>query len=191
MERSEFLLTLKKNGDKGALLETCQRYLLHGTPHVFSGREDSFFNFRRRIADKFSVGFHEVFVVGSAKLGFSLYKNKQFYFDSDIDVVIVSEYLFNTFMEKIRAYQKKLRRSRGTVTVNELKMYHKFLEYIVLGWIRPDKLPLSFKLSDLKDDWFTFFKSISYDKSEVGNYKVTAGIFRSYIHLEQYLLDGL
>ncbi len=191
MERFEFLLTLKENGDRGSLLETCRRYLLHGTPHVFLGREEEFFDFRRRIADKFSVSFHEVFVVGSAKLWFSLYKDKQFDLDSDIDVVIVSEHLFDTFMEKIRAYQNELRRSRRTVTDKELKMYHQFLEYIARGWIRPDKIPLSFRLSDLKDDWFAFFKSISNGKSEVGNYKVTAGIFRSYVHLEHYLLNGL
>ena len=60
-----------------------------------------------------------------------------------------------------------------------------------MGWIRPDKLPISFALSTLKNDWFDFFRSISNGKSEVGNYKVAAGVFRSYDHLESYLLDGL
>ena len=70
-------------------------------------------------------------------------------------------------------------------------MYHRFLEYSAIGWIRPDKLPLSFSLSNLKEDWFNFFGSISNGKSEVGNYKVSAGIFRTYAHLETYLLEGL
>ena len=55
MDRHEFLATLKQSGDTGVLVETCRRHLLHGTPHVFSGREDSFFDFRRRIADKFAA----------------------------------------------------------------------------------------------------------------------------------------
>lgn len=191
MNRADFLVELKASGDGDELLLACRRYLLHGTPHVFVGREGEFFDFRRRIADKFGIGFHEVFVVGSAKLGFSPYKDKQFDLDSDIDVVIVSERLFDDFMEQIRRYQGQLRRSRRVVSTRELSTYHEFLEYAALGWIRPDKIPLSFKLSSVKDDWFSFFRSISSGKSEVGNYKVAAGIFKTYGHLELYLLEGL
>ena len=191
MNRDDFLLAVKASGDGGNLVDTCRRHLLHGTPHVFAARENSFFDFRRRIADKFGIGFHEVFVVGSAKLGFSPYKEKEFDLDSDIDVVIVSTPLFDSFMEQIRSYQSELRRSRRSVSTREQALYHQFLEYAALGWIRPDKLPLSFTLSKLKDEWFEFFRSISNGNSEVGNYKVAAGIFRSYSHLENYLLEGL
>lgn len=58
MTRDDFLLALKVSGDANHLVDTCRRHLLHGTPHVFNGREDEFFEFRRRIADKFEVGFH-------------------------------------------------------------------------------------------------------------------------------------
>lgn len=191
MNRADFLVQLKASGDGGELLDACRRHLLHGTPHVFLGREEEFFDFRHRIADKFQVGFHEVFVVGSAKLGFSPYKVKEFDLDSDIDVVIVSGKLFDDFMDQIRHYQSQLRRSRRVVSTRELWLYHEFLEYVALGWIRPDKIPLSFTLSSVKDDWFTFFRSISNGKSEVGNYKVAAGIFKTYNHLESYLLEGL
>jgi hypothetical protein len=191
MNRQEFLGILKTQGDSTALVDTCRKHLLHGTPFVFQGREDEFFEFRRRIADKFSIGFHEVFVVGSAKLGFSPHKPKEFDLDSDIDVVIVSNRLFEEFLDVIRNYQMELRRSRRTVSYREQDMYHQFLEYVAIGWVRPDKLPLSFQVKDIKDDWFAFFRSISNGKSEVGNYHVTAGIFKSYYHLENYLLSGL
>lgn len=191
MDRREFLNALRESGNSGRLVDACRRHLLHGTPHVFVDRENAFFDFRRRIADKFAVGFHEVFIVGSAKLGFSPYKEKMFDLDSDIDVVIVSDRLFDAFMGQIQYYQGELRRSRRVVTNRELSLYHQFLEYVALGWIRPDKLPLSFTLSSVKDDWFAFFKSISNGKSEVGNYKVSGGVFRSYSHLESYLLEGL
>lgn len=191
MHKSDFLLSLKTLGDSGALLAACRKYLLHGTPHVFEGREEDFFEFRRRIADKFSVGFHEVFVVGSAKLGFSPYKEKAFDLDSDIDVVIVSERLFEDLLNQIGDYQMELRRARRSVSQREQSLYHQFLEYIAIGWFRPDKLPVSFTMVDLKNDWFEFFRSISHGKSEVGNYKVNAGVFRTYAHLEGYLLEGL
>lgn len=69
-------------------------------------------------------------------------------------------------------------------------MYHEFLEYTVLGWIRPDKLPRSFQFGKIKQDWFDYFNSISYKKSEVGDYKVSAGVFKTYRHLEQYTVNG-
>jgi hypothetical protein len=191
MTRSEFLHRVRCCKLESELLDLCRRHLLHGTPFVFQAKEDLFFDFRRRIADKFEIAFHEVFVVGSAKLGFSPIKNKIFDLDSDIDVVIVSAKLFDEFMRRIRWYQADLRRSRRSVTVRELDAYHQFLEYTALGWIRPDKLPMSFSMSATKNDWFDFFRSISHDRSEVGNYKVAAGVFRSYQHLESYLLEGL
>ncbi|WP_308255042.1 hypothetical protein [Geminocystis sp. GBBB08] len=60
-----------------------------------------------------------------------------------------------------------------------------------IGWIRPDKLPLSFGVDILKQEWFDFFKSISYGKSEIGNYKVSAGVFKSYSHFEKYTISSL
>lgn len=173
------------------VLDLCRRHVLHGTPFVFAGREDEFYAFRKRIADKFDVSFHEVFITGSAKLGYSLLKVKAFDYDSDVDVAIVSELLFERMMEAIRAFQMSLREARRAVTERELDAYHKFLEYTAIGWLRPDMLPVSFDVKTLKDDWFSFFKDISYGNSEVGNYKVSAGVFRTYRHLELYQHSGL
>ena len=91
----------------------------------------------------------------------------------------------------IADYQMQFRKNRTVVRDRELKMYHEFLEYVALGWIRPDKLPISFQMRAFKDDWFDFFRSISNGKSEVGNYQVNAGIFKSYDHLENYTLSGV
>lgn len=147
MDKGEFLALLKAKGDAGLLGEVCKKFLLHGTPFVFYGREDDFFEFRRRIAEKFNVGFHEVFLVGSAKLGFSPYKDKVFDLNSDIDVVIVSEALFNDMLLRIKDYQMELRRARRSISIREQQVYHEFLEYTAIGWFRPDKLPVSFSMS--------------------------------------------
>ena len=178
-----------KNDDK--FVDYCRKYVLHGTPYIFLNREDEYYEFRKRIANKFNVAFNEVFITGSAKLGFSPFKRKEFDYDSDIDVAIVSNPLYEEILESIRFYQMELREARWSVTTQEIKMYHQFLEYVVMGWIRPDKLPLSFQIKDFKNDWFDFFKSISYNKSEVGNYKVSAGVFKSYFYFEEYTISGL
>ncbi len=188
---NNFLESLAATTDEGALVDFCRRRSLHGTPAVFDGNEDAYYEFRKRIADRFQINFHEVFITGSAKLGFSPHKRKPFGYDSDIDIAIISAALYDRIMSSIHDYQMELRENRRAVSYIELKGYHKFLEYGAIGWMRPDLLPTSFRVHELKRDWFDFFNSISYARSEVGNYKVTAGAFKSYEHLERYTLSGL
>jgi predicted nucleotidyltransferase len=187
----DFFRELKEKTSEEGVLDLCRKHVLHGTPYVFYTRDKEFYEFRKRIAYKFNIPFNEIYITGSGKLGFSPFKNKRFDYDSDIDVAIVSEKLFDKIMSKISSYQMGLRQHRDVIHIDELKMYHSFLEYIALGWIRPDKLPLAFQMNAFKDDWFEFFRSISYGKSEVGNYKVNAGVFKSYQHLEDYTFEGI
>ncbi|HLO88547.1 MAG TPA: hypothetical protein VK203_26555 [Nostocaceae cyanobacterium] len=191
MNLNEFLSSLLEVKDDSELTDLCRKRVLHGTPYIFIGQEDKYYEFRKRISEKFEISFYEVYVTGSAKLGFSPHKKKYFDYESDIDVAIVSQKLYEKIINIIAIYQMELRRARRKVSLDELEMYHSFLEYTAIGWIRPDKLPVSFKIKEMKDEWFEFFKSISYGKSEVGNYKVSAGIFKSYEHFENYTLSGL
>lgn len=186
-----FFEELRKTNNDGDLLDLARRACLHGTPKIFEGRESDFYKFRKRIADKFEISFHEIYIVGSAKLGFSPKKRKLFDYESDIDIAIVSSDLFEDIMIDIYEYQVQLRENHKAISEREISMYHKFLEYSAMGWMRPDKLPLSFHVGTLKKDWFDFFKSISYGRSEVGNYDVRAGVFKSYWYLEDYTFSGL
>jgi len=187
----DFLERLEKIENDEDLLDLTRKEILHGTPFCFKNNDADFYEFRKKIARHFEIGFHEVFITGSGKLGFSPHKETIFSYDSDIDVAIVSDTLFETMMEKIRCYQMQLRESRITVTKREIDRYHRFLEYSAIGWIRPDLLPDSFDIGDIREDWFGFFKSISHGKSEVGNYQVNAGVFKTYRHLEKYTFSGL
>ncbi len=189
IERFDESLREISSGDE--VLDFCRKYILHGTPYVFEARDGDFYEFRKRVGEKFNIPFYEIYITGSAKLGFSPFKRKKFDFDSDIDVALVSPKLFESVMLGIAEYQMQFRKNRTVVRDKELKMYHEFLEYVALGWIRPDKLPISFQMRAFKDDWFNFFRSISNGKSEVGNYQVNAGIFKSYEHLESYTLSGI
>ena len=191
MNYEEFNAALTEIENDDGLLDFCRKWVLHGTPHVFQEREEELYDFRKRIAEGLHVSFHEVFITGSAKLGFSPHKGTEFSYDSDIDIAIISPALFESIMKHIYKFQVDLRRSRRAIDERELAMYHDFLEYTAIGWIRPDKLPLSFKINELKNGWFDFFNDLSHGKSEVGNYKVTAGIFKGYYYLEQYIVGGL
>jgi hypothetical protein len=176
--------------DEHQIYDFCRKKVLHGTPYIFKNQEDHYYSFRKKIAQKYEISFHEIYITGSAKLGFSPHKNKDFDLDSDIDVAIISEKLFEKVMLQITEFQMALRSSRKSLQKHELDTYHSFLEYTAMGWIRPDKLPIKFQMKELKNDWFDFFHSLSYGKSEVGNYKVAAGIFKSYSHYERYIVSG-
>lgn len=191
MDLKGFITELKSKNTDSDVLDFCRKYVLHGTPYVFKSRDDDFYEFRKKIANKFKIPFHEVFITGSGKLGFSPFKNKLFDYDSDIDIALISPKLFESIMRDVGSYQMKFRKNRTVVREQELIMYHEFLEYVALGWIRPDKLPISFQMKAFKNDWFDFFRSISENRSEVGNYKVNAGVFKSYQHLEDYIFDGI
>ena len=186
-----YLAELAAIDSEDNLIDFCRRRNLHGTPSVFHGDENAYYFFRKRIADNFGISFHEIFITGSAKLGFSPIKKKLFDYDSDIDVALVSEALYEEIMSSIEGYQNALRENRKAVSKRELSKYHRFLEYGAIGWMRPDLLPTSFRVKELRQNWFEFFDSISYGSSEAGNYKVTAGAFRTYSHLERYTLGSL
>lgn len=191
MNLKEFINELKRQSTDEQLLDFSRKYVLHGTPFVFQERDDDYYEFRKRISNKFNIPFHEVYITGSGKLGFSPFKRKNFDYDSDIDVALISPGLFEVIMKDISSYQMRFRKARAVVRERELIMYHEFLEYVALGWIRPDKLPISFQMKTFKNDWFKFFLSISYGRSEAGNYKINAGVFKSYEHLEEYIVSGL
>ncbi|EKS6735584.1 hypothetical protein OR233_004058 [Enterobacter asburiae] len=191
MNLEEFYQKLYHTDSDESVIDFCRKNILHGTPHVFASRDGEFYEFRKKISDHFGIPFYEIYITGSAKLGFSPHKKKEFDYDSDIDVALVSPVLFEKIMSDISEFQLQFRKNRGAVQQQELRMYHKFLEYVAMGWIRPDKLPYSFQMKRFKDDWFKFFNSISNGKSEVGNYQVTAGVFKSYHHLEKYTISGI
>ena len=182
------LLSLESDDD---VIDYTRKRLLHGTPFVFKSREDDFYEFRKRISENFNISYNEVFITGSGHLGFSPHKKTVFSYESDIDVAIVSLNLYNEIMESVRLFQMELRKSRYVITRSQQNNYHKFLEYIAIGWIRPDLLPVKFAPKKIKTEWSDYFKSISYGESEVGDYKVSAGLFKSYFHLEKYTVSGI
>ncbi len=186
-----FFYNARQLKNEEEIIDFCRKYLIHGIPYIFTDNQDDYYEFRKRIANQFDINFYEIYITGSAQLGFSPMRQKQFDDDSDIDVAIVSSQLYEKMLEHIDDYQMELRQARETVTGKELKEYHSFLEYTAIGWIRPDKLPLSFGVRILKKSWFDFFQSISYDRSEVGNYKVSAGVFKNYSYFERYTISTL
>lgn len=191
MTKEDFDLILMDCENAEDILDFARKYIIHGIPYVFEGREDEFFEFKNRISKHFKIDYYQVYIVGSGKLGFSYLKGTEFGYDSDIDVAIVSEELYDRYLKYVRKFQYDIERSKERLVEKDYYNYIKFLKYMVKGWMRPDLLPSTIEGLDIKTEWFDFFKGISYGKSEVGNYKVSAGVYKNYNFLEYYTTNGL
>ena len=110
--------------------------IFHGGCYALN--EEQHFTLKERIAAQFSLSAHQdIFLVGSAKLGYSIAPRKRyrpFSDTSDIDIAIVSHDLYQRVWHEAHTYADS--------GADWLKK-EKFQEYISWGWIRPDMLPRS------------------------------------------------
>jgi hypothetical protein len=165
--------------------EIVQRCITHGTSYVFSEDDDKYFELKKIIANQFNLNPENVIMIGSAKLGFSIVPFKlwkSFDEESDIDMVIISESIFDEFWHDLYDFNLELMNR----TVEEQTRFDKFLNYFFKGWLRPDLFPFSYPK---KNKWFDFFRNISY--GEFGKRKITGAIFRNLYFYENYHIRNL
>ncbi len=169
-----------------------QKFFFSGTPYVFKNRDGDYYHFSKKIADNFETSYQDINIVGSSRFGFSPYKFTEFSFESDIDIAICNENLFNKYFNLICDYTYKLRNREILLRKDQYNQYVKFLKYFSTGWMRPDLLPQNtIEFKEIRENWDDFFKNISYGKSEVGNYKVKAGLFKNQYFAEKYYKQSI
>jgi len=158
---------------------------------------------RHAIAQKFAIQVESVRIVGSAKLGFTLREKQKkrysagrhtgapkvdvrprfsfFSENSDIDVAIVSEKLFDDYWKKCFSFWSM---SGYDASDTYWRGGRNFRDYIFRGWMRPDKLPTegSFTYSA---EWFDYFRELT-AAGAAGDYKINAGIYREDYFLQEY-----
>lgn len=87
-------------------------FILEGTPYVFEKSPMKYVIFREQVAERFGVGSQDVCIVGSAKLGFSPSAHKygrKFEEASDVDVVVISDELFDRGSQELFAHINSLK----------------------------------------------------------------------------------
>lgn len=157
-------------------LQVVRKNIIHGSCLMLS--DDKYFQLKECIAEQFKVHPNHVLVVGSGKLGFSIAPRKQyrpFSESSDIDVVIVSEYFFQTIWKYLYKYKEN---------GGYWEKIDNFNRYLFQGWIRPDKLPPNHQCSFAKE-WWEFFNNIS-SNYEYSSYKISGAIYYSWDFIESY-----
>lgn len=160
-------------------LQVVQKHVLSGPCYVLN--EDAHYELKYAIAAEFGINPNDIFIVGSAKLGFSIASNKRyrpFGDQSDIDVAIVSNTLFDSVWQKVFEYWDRPGKDVYWYQSSD------FMAYLFRGWIRPDKLPPA-RDFPYQLQWFRFFQYLT-STGKFGPYKISAGLYRSLYFLERY-----
>ena len=182
----EFKVDLKN--ESLSEMDIVRKNITYGTPYIYQENEELYYSLKKSISEQFDVNPLEIVMVGSSKLGFSISPKddklwKPYNDDSDIDIVIISEILFNQLWKNLLSYNINLM-SR---TENEDKNYKKFNEYFFKGWIRPDLLPCNY---NIRKKWWEYIDSISYKDISIGR-KVRIANYKDFHYFESYHIQNI
>lgn len=146
------------------------------------------------LSTKFATGVSpaNIHVVGSAKLGFGLFKKRtregvvlpafrSFRPDSDIDIAVVCPTLFELIWQELSTHAN----SKPWMPWDSDKLG----DYLIYGWLRPDHFPKHVRLRRC-DDWWDVFSALSAD-SRLGRRTIRGALYYSREQLRKYQLRGL
>jgi len=171
---AEFRRSLDTTPSDTAVVE---RFLLHGPCTAID--DGAHFEIKQRIAQEFSINVvTEMFIVGSAKLGFSISPSKRwnsFGDRSDVDVAIVSHKLYQAVWHEVYDYT-----TSGAYWPDR----NRFQKYLLQGWIRPDLLPPSAAF-DFVGRWWDFFRTLKAERV-AGPYKINGALYHDLDFLKKY-----
>lgn len=146
--------------------------------------------FKEIVSTKLSINFHNVQIVGSAKVGYSLSPSKLFspFHDecpdkqsSDIDIAIISEHLYKKFWDKFRQV-KKIRYKQP--------YYNNLTQSIFRGYINEKDL---MQVDGMCDEWASLIRPINMALQDALGFvhPITYRVYRSWEDLEEYQIIGI
>lgn len=178
-------------------------FLLEGLPFVFSKSPMKYLIFREQVADRFNVGYQDVCIVGSAKLGFSPSAHKfgvPFSTTSDVDVVIISNELFDrgthalfTCINRIGpALDFNSKAASVSVEAKDWRVHKEAVRNYVFDNFNPGLLPLE---HPLRSEIFSNISSTSALflalEPQVFVSKIRCRVFRNWRAAESYYTNSL
>lgn len=165
-------------------------YLSYPTD-IFKDKLDIEFDILNEISEHFDIPLSSIQIAGSAKTGYSYYKQKEFIIGkSDLDIAIVNEILFTKYMEisyrTTRQYSDLTKFHSRKEGVTGQDVYTSFLKYIAKGYFRPDLMPACTE----KSNWFEFFSKLSDKYFEIFK-SINAGIYCNQYFYESKQADNI
>ena len=182
MDVSQFTRQLKEATTDEALDSLVEELLFSGIPAVFEGSPSRFNQMKRTIANKLDIDLDSVTVVGSARTGFSLDPQRfpsEFNDRSDIDVVVVSDYLFDVSWIDILTGRNRGARNSA---VRHFLRQHRTEGYIYNGYIRPERIIPALTIGTL---WFDSFQELP-KQTRVLGHEFHGRLYRTWAHARYY-----
>ena len=179
--------------------EIVREYIFKGLPYVFRDTPELMKALRNHLCNDLEISGESTIVIGSAKIGFSLSPDtvfRQFSEESDIDVLVVDERIFdNIWNIVLRWHYPRRIRGLGGMDGSWGRRRRRDLYW---GWFVPDKIKyegLSFPevlkpLRDISTSWFNAFRSLS-RFPEFSRRNITGRLYRTWDHALLYHADGL
>lgn len=170
---------LKEIISSSSISETVNSYILANSPICFGGKDNIVYELRKMLSNHFEVHLKNIEIVGSGKLGISLNPSpkrygKKFNKDSDIDLVVVSNELFDIAWHELIRKEDKL--------FGEEEKISSCYEDIPMGIISPNKLPIQMEFSK---KWWGIFESLS-SNTKFENRKIRGRLFKDWWFVEKY-----
>lgn len=187
-----------------------QRFFIDAETYFFNHveKENDFeYIIKKDIAQVVSVHINDVYIVGSAKVGFSM-KPKEYgrVFDgnflksnlkkdrSDLDVAIISSRLFDEIQETIYDWTNGFRKSWDQNSfygsgreIFGVELKYKFLEYLGKGWFRPDLSPAGFKIETANGQ---LDMVINTWRKKIDR-KISFAVYKNWVFFKKYQLENI
>ena len=180
------------------LPDLVDKYIFEGTPYVFRDSPEDLKVLQDHLATRIGCDSENVHVVGSGRTGFALNPDnypRRFTSGSDIDVVVISEELFDRYWHTFLAwnYPRRYRLSRP-----EKRWAFKRQDDLWWGWFRPTAIRFDgllfpealVPLRDLSANWFDAFQSLSTYR-QFARFDFQSRLYRTKDHARMYHQDGL
>ena len=192
---------------KDNLIDVVRKNLINGSSYFFEHKdiEDDEYFIKKDLSNSLNIHPNNILIVGSAKLGFSIkpeknrldYKFNKFRFEeidskkeSDIDIAIIDSNLFEEKLQKLYHYLIGFSDSKINEFFNNCSekrispCFYGFSRYILMGWLRPDQMPIGFNL-------FEDIEEIQSKYRKRYNIKINVGIYKSWFYFENYNIQNL
>lgn len=162
------------------------------------------YELRDELAKALGLSIHDIVIVGSAKLGFSLKDQDFSKFDrkfqatnnprdrSDIDVAVVNRSLFDEISKQVfslsRHFDKEWIKNHWKINAFNRQpgdLANRYALYLAKGWLRPDLLPVSYYDSA---PWRAICTKWS---KKLSNRRISVGFYSEWFYLKHYQMSNL
>jgi len=174
-------------------------YIFEGVPYAFRDTPALMKTLRSYLSGALGIKDENTIIIGSAKTGFSLSPDamfRQFSDNSDIDVLVVDERIFDEIWQIVLKwhYPRRLRGLEGL----DIPWGRVRRRELYWGWFVPHQIRykgLSFPealkpLRDISTAWFNAFRGLS-QLPEFSRRDIHGRLYRTWDHATLYHLDGL